>query len=126
MSKQDYNLLIKDPEDIKRYWEARNHKPEPRERTTTNLAEFGYIERLELIRLLAAWNEQGLPEDFGSEGVEPMFNKDSGYVFLTNSEYQVAMMNGDKLELWYYCGNCGHEGFAGDCDLCEDGCNQCM
>lgn len=97
-----------------------------KQKTTSDLEDFCYVERMELIRLLMAWNEHGLPEDFDSEGVLPMFNKDSGNVFLTNSEYQVAMMNGDKLESWYYCHNCGHEGFADDCTLCEEGCNQCQ
>ena len=93
--------------------------------TTTNLADFGYTEREELIRLLTAWQEQGLPEDFYDCGVHAMFNKSSGYVFLVNEEYQTAMMNGDKLESWYNCPNCGHEGFAEDCCLNDDGCNEC-
>jgi len=43
-----------------------------------------------------------------------MFNTYSGYVFLTNSEYQVAFMNGNNLEIWYNCPYCGHEGFKED------------
>ncbi len=93
--------------------------------TTTNLAEFGYEERRELIELLQAWNKQGLPEDFYDNEVVPMFNKKSGCVFLTNSDYQAAMMNGNKLEIWHNCPNCGHEGFAEDCQLNDDGCNEC-
>jgi|ERR1700722_4841467 len=92
---------------------------------TTNLADFGYRERAILIELLQAWNSQGLPEDFYDEEVHPMFNRNSGYVFLTNSEFQTAMMNGDKLEMWHHCGNCGHEGFAEDCQLNDAGCNEC-
>lgn len=79
--------------------------------TTTNLAEFGYSEIKELSRILNAWIKDGLPEDFGRDEVHPMFNKNSGYVFLTNSEYECCMMNGDDLETWYHCGECGHEGF---------------
>jgi len=96
-----------------------------KEITTTNLSDFGSRERELLIELLTAWQKQGLPNDFYSEGVIPMFNRNSGYVFLTNSEYQTAMMNGDKLEIWHNCGNCGHEGFAEDCMLSDDGCNEC-
>jgi len=33
-------------------------------------------------------------------------------VFFTNSEYQVAMMNGEDLESWYFTPYHGHEGFA--------------
>jgi len=58
--------------------------------------------------------EQGLPENFDNTGVHPMLNQDSGYVFLTNEDFQVAMMNGDKLEKWHTCSYCGHEGFLED------------
>lgn len=92
---------------------------------TTNLADFGYIERVELIKLLQAWHEAGLPDDFGSEGVHAMFNRNSGHVFLTNEDYDVCMMNGDRLERWYHCYECGEEGFAEDVQLNEDGCNHC-
>jgi hypothetical protein len=41
-----------------------------------------------------------------------MFNKDSGFVFLTNEDYQVAMINEDNnLVMFYSCPICGHEGF---------------
>lgn len=93
--------------------------------TTTDLADFGYSERSMLIDLLKAWDEQGLPESFYDEEVRFMMNKESGFVFLTNSEYQTAMMNGDKLEIWHTCCNCGHEGFAEDCQIKEEGCNEC-
>jgi hypothetical protein len=93
---------------------------------TSNLEDFGIFDRAELIRLLTAWNDQGLPEDFNNDGVHACLNTDSGYVFLTNSDYQVAMMNDDKLETWYSCFNCGHEGFKEDCQLTEDGCNDCL
>jgi hypothetical protein len=75
--------------------------------------------------LLTARNKQGLPDDFYNNEVTPMMNMISGNVFLTNSDYQVAMMNGDKLESWYSCPNCGHEGFAEDCQLNDRGCNEC-
>lgn len=82
--------------------------------TTTNLAEFGQREREELEFLLHVWNEQGLPRDFNDDEVVPMFNKNSGNVFLTNSDYQVAMLNGNNLESFYSCPECGHEGFLED------------
>jgi len=93
--------------------------------TTTDLADFGSRERWLLVELLTAWDQQSLPEDFCDDEVRPMMNRNSGNVFLTNSEYQVAMMNGDKLEIWHSCGNCGHEGFAEDCILNDDRCNEC-
>lgn len=93
--------------------------------TTTNLSDFGSRERAMLIEVLRAWRDQGLPDDFYQDEVVPMMNRNSGNVFLTNSEYQVAMMNGDKLESFYSCPNCGHEGFREDCQLNDDGCNEC-
>jgi hypothetical protein len=81
---------------------------------TTNLADFGFRE-LRMVRdLLTAMLEQGLPQDFDSEGVAPCMNRNSGFVFLTNSEYQVAMLNGDKLENFYSSPYGGHEGFKDD------------
>lgn len=79
--------------------------------TTTDLSKFGYRELTLLKELLSAMIEKGLPSDFESDGVHPMFNTNSGNVFLTNDEYQVAMMNGDDLESFYSCPECGHEGF---------------
>lgn len=93
--------------------------------TTTNLADFGIIDRDVLIDLLQAWRDQGLPDDFCDDEVVPMLNINSGHVFLTNEDCQVAMLNGESLESWYSCPNCGHEGFLETCKLTDDGCNQC-
>ena len=38
----------------------------------------------------------------------------SGYVFLTNCDYQVAMLVGDRLESHYCTPYNGHEGFIED------------
>jgi hypothetical protein len=48
-----------------------------------------------------------------------MLNIQSGDVFLTNEEYQVAMLDENQLKMWYHCFYCGNEGF--DCDEC---CNE--
>ncbi len=93
--------------------------------TTTDFADFGHNERVDLMHILIAWNEQGLPKEFYEEEVRPMFNRNSGMLFLTNSEYQVAAMNEKKLEIWNSCPNCGHEGFAEDCRMVGEGCNEC-
>lgn len=82
-----------------------------KEITTSDLSRFGYRERNLAEQLLKAWREQGLPEDFYEEEVTILFNTYSGCVFLTNSEYQVAMMNGDKLESFYTDPETGEEGF---------------
>jgi hypothetical protein len=79
--------------------------------TTTDLSKFGYREIRLAAQLLNAWIEQGLPEDFENEGVTVMFNTRSGCVFLTNSEFQVAMMKGYMLESFYTDFETGEEGF---------------
>lgn len=79
--------------------------------TTTDLAEFGYREKMIVKDLLVAWCENGLPEDFNYDKVVPMFNKNSGDVFLTNDDYQVAMESEGHLVSFYSCPECGAEGF---------------
>ena len=79
--------------------------------TTTNLSDFGYRELAMLEELLKAMREQGLPCDFYDDEVCPMMNQSSGNVFLTNSDYQVAMMNGERLESFYFLSYYGNEGF---------------
>ena len=82
--------------------------------TTANLSDFGHRELEMLEELLRAMREQGLPDDFCDDGVIPMMNRNSGFVFLTNSEFQTAMMNGDKLESFYFLAYAGNEGFASE------------
>ena len=81
---------------------------------TENLADFRFLEIQLLQDLLTAWLEQGLPDDFYDHGVKPTFSRNSGNVFLTNEDYQVAMMNGDKLESFYSLPYGGAEGFLSD------------
>jgi len=78
---------------------------------TTNLTYFGYRERKTAERLLASWNQEGLPSNFHDDEVQIFMNRLSGYVFLSNSDYQVAMMNGDQLEIYYTDFETGEEGF---------------
>ncbi|HEY8891048.1 MAG TPA: hypothetical protein VIM70_12415 [Clostridium sp.] len=82
--------------------------------TTTNFADFGSRERAMAEDLLKASREQGFPEDFEQEEITIMMNMNSGNVFFTNSEYQVAMMNGDTLESFYSLPYGGAEGFKED------------
>jgi len=93
---------------------------------TSNLEEFGLIERIEFIRIFNAWGIQGLPIGFDAHEVHIAFNKDSGNVFLSNSSYQCAMLDDEGvLAEWYHCSECGHEGFCEDCKITDIGCNQC-
>ena len=81
---------------------------------SSDLSEFGRREISEVVDLLSAMLKQGLPDDFADDGVTPAMNKKSGYVFLTNEDFEVAMLNGRKLESWYNTPYEGHEGFFDD------------
>ena len=69
--------------------------------TTTNLTEFWFIEKTEAWKILNAYSENLLTDRakrfFYDDWIEIMMNKNSWYVFLTNSDYQVLMLNDD----WY-------------------------
>lgn len=106
---------------------------------TSDLSDFGYRELNILSDLIAAMQDQGLPEDFEADEVTPMLNLHSGNVFLINAEYQVAMIDDEdgKLKsfytLFYYgtegfldeliaeydAGNIGVEDFEELADICE-------
>ena len=81
---------------------------------TENLAEFGYREIEMLSDLLNAWMKDGLPDGFDQSGIKPAMNKLSGYVFLINDEFQVAMLNGDELEIFHSFPYSGAEGFLSE------------
>ena len=85
---------------------------------TADLSGFMYVELTEAIELLKAYREQRA--DFMGEGLTLNFNKNSGYVFLCDEDYNVAMLNGDKIEQWFNCPQCGHEGFKEDMQHGED------
>lgn len=78
--------------------------------TTTDLSKFGYRE-LDMAGDLLKAIKNGLPDDFDDDGITVMMNQDSGDVFLTNSDYQVAMVGDDgNLYSWYYTPYEGLEG----------------
>ena len=77
---------------------------------TENLADFGSRERHMAAELLAA----SLPDNFYNKGVKVAMNMSSGYVFLVNDDYQVAMMNGDTLQVFHTTPYDGLEGFIED------------
>lgn len=90
--------------------------------TTTDLSDFGYRELSKARDILDTWMDTGLPEEFYDDNVQIMFNTYSGEVFLTNDNLQVAMLNGDRLKMFYTCPECGMEGFKDE--LLEKG-NEC-
>ena len=79
-----------------------------------NFADFGSRERKMADKLL----ENELPIQFSTEGVRLAMNRNSGFVFLVNDDYQVAMMNGNELAIFHTTPYKGHEGFL--CDLLDE------
>jgi hypothetical protein len=68
---------------------------------TEDLADFGFRELREAGKLLLAIGN-GLPDDFYNDGIKVGFNRNSGYVFLTNSDLQVAMYDDESEELYSF------------------------
>lgn len=88
---------------------------------TSDLSNFGYREIREAINLLNAYLEN--PTIILEDGLKICFNTHSGYVFLSDEEYNVYMVNNNKLEQWHNCPICGAEGFleeVGDIHNHED------
>lgn len=77
---------------------------------TSDWQDFGYRER-EMAKELLSYIDEA--EDlYGTPKI--MFNTRSGYVFLSDDDFRVWMMNGDCLEEWFTCPYCGYEGFLED------------
>jgi hypothetical protein len=89
---------------------------------TADLSQFGHRELRLASELLSALVSQGTPDELG-DGITLNFNTHSGYVFISDEDYNTAMMNGDKLETWFSCPECGHEGFKED--MAHDGSAEC-
>lgn len=89
---------------------------------TENLADFGSRERAMAGELLSA----DLPRNFNAVGVRVAMNMNSGYVFLVNDDFQVAMMNGYHMAIFHTTPYHGHEGFLEDLlnELHPDDLNQ--
>jgi len=64
-----------------------------------NLEVFGFRELDIASKLLAKVSEYGYPRDFSDAGISLAFNTHSGYVFLTNEDYQVLMLENGKLKI---------------------------
>lgn len=71
------------------------------ETTTTDLSKFGYRE-LDMAGELLTAIQDGLPNDFDNDEITVMFNMNSGFVFLTNSEYQIAMLDDSTQKLYSF------------------------
>lgn len=83
--------------------------------SVANLENFGYREISIAADLMKAYAEGKAPEWFSDDSVTVEFNSHSGFVFLTNSSYEVLMLDDDgSLYGWHYLGYHGYEGSAAD------------
>ena len=81
---------------------------------TDDLSEFGRSELITAEKLIHAYLNHNQTK-FLANNLKLYFNKKSGYVFLCDEDYNVAMLN-EKEELIDYliCSNCGNEGLITD------------
>ena len=83
--------------------------------TTTDLANFGNRELSILSEILDKYTNHDYFHPFWTDSeVRPMLNTYSGNVFLTDSDYNVLMLNGENLEPFYALPYSGDEGFYED------------
>ena len=79
---------------------------------TVDLSEFGYSELREAATLLQEMAEHGLPDEMYGK-ISLCFNKNSGWVFLSDEDYNTCLINDEtgKLEMHYSLVGTGEEGF---------------
>ena len=104
---------------------AGDRKGEEAMNNTRDFSEMGYRELDMVGDLLKAYKGNNDETRFLGDGVKSEFNPNSGNVFLVDEDYNVAMMNGDKLEDFFSCPECGHEGFLEEMQHGED-CEGCV
>ena len=81
---------------------------------TNDLSDFGAREKSmagELLSVLGTYKDK---TKYLGDNVQVYMNFNSGNVFLSDEDYNVAMMNGDVLEDFHTCPNCGGEEVASD------------
>ena len=90
---------------------------------TKNLEDFGFRELKEAGKLLTAYGSAEDNTRHLGEGVHICFNHQSGYVFLSDEDYNVAILNGDILEDFLTCPECGFEEADSNFEVgCVDDC----
>ena len=90
------------------------------ETVTKDLARFGSRELRMAAELLTAYRtDADQTEALTGDGLAVWMNRESGYVFLCDEDYNTAMMSGDRLVDFLTCGYCGHEGVRSE--VADDG-----
>jgi hypothetical protein len=82
---------------------------------TNDLSEFGFRELKQAGELLSALKTDKDRTKFLGDGVQVFFNRSSGYVFLSDEDYNTAIINSEGiLEDFINCPECGAEDLASD------------
>ena len=81
---------------------------------TCDLSDFGIKELIEASTLLKAYaNNKAV--DFLGVGLTLNFNRNSGYVFLSDEDYNVGILDdNNEIVQFYSCPQCGNEGTDAD------------
>lgn len=80
--------------------------------TMCDLSKFGYRELSEASILLKLYSEDCT--EFLGDGLTLNFNPNSGCVFLSDEDYNVAVEENGKLVQFFSCPQCGNEGTQED------------
>ena len=75
---------------------------------TADLSKFGYRELALAGELLNAYAEYGA--EFMGDGLTLNFNANSGKVFLSDEDFNVAVVENERIVQFYSCSQCGNEG----------------
>lgn len=85
---------------------------------TSDFKDFGKKQIAETADILKMYVDGKLSpvarDYFYDDGIEVMFNNQSGFVFLSNSDYQALGDNSGMLDLWITTSWTGQEGFLDD------------
>lgn len=97
---------------------------------TADFSNFGYREIDEAIKLLTYYKEDkqtSAVTAYMGDGVKVAFNTHSGFVFLTDEDYNSFLINSelDLLDIWVSCPNCGGEGFPEEV-IANKQCDECV
>lgn len=96
---------------------------------TKNLEDFPIYALKKTADIINELIKSGFPAEFNQQGIKLELCPDSKFVYLTNDDHQVCLINTknpSSLEIFFTCGNCGHEGFYDDiCYGPDDRCVAC-
>ena len=81
---------------------------------TVDYSRFGYRELDIAGKLIVTYSQGGV--DFLEDGITVNFNVNSGYVFLSDSNYNVGVLDDEESHIvqFFSCLECGYEGTQDD------------